>query len=260
MLEVVVENMKLGPVLVSKTILQLILFFLLLGFFGIPSFSQYQKKETIIVESEVDTNGIEAPAVTIQATQNKFGWKSIENVSIWHNFVLYEHCERINMTIDQCIHNDTIRLTDFLANAQIEKNFDSEAPLLLNLSASSVYWREDLTPSVFGKHYTVKSPKSISLNQDYCMTFVLARNFTFYVFVHDEDFFLNNANPLGPPPSNYWTFDGHVHRNHYQEVTLIKQTKLNLDRRACEEDPDYSFTKCIKEKSSEKVIDSWASI
>ena len=56
----VVENMKLSLVLVSKTILQLVLFFLFLAFFGLPSFSQYQKKETIIVKSELDTQGIEA--------------------------------------------------------------------------------------------------------------------------------------------------------------------------------------------------------
>ena len=105
---VLVNNMKPNLVLVSKTILQLLLFCLFLGFFGIPSFNQYQRKETIIVKSELETTGIEAPAVTLQATQNNFGWKSIENGSLWHNFDLYDHCERINMTIEQCVQSDTI--------------------------------------------------------------------------------------------------------------------------------------------------------
>ena len=249
--------MKLSLVLVSKTILQLLLFFLFLAFFGLPSFSQYQKKETIIVKSELDTQGIEAPAVTLQAIQNKFGWKSAGN-ELWYNFELYEHCERINMTIEQCIQNDSIKLTDFLEDIRIDKNYDSRSatPLLLNLSTSSAYWREDMTATAFGKYFTFNSPKSISLNQDYCMTFILVRNFTFIVFVHDEDFFLNVANPWGPPV-NYWTFEafkGPFPKNHYQELTLTKQTKLNLDRRPCEEDPAYSFTKCIKENSSKKVI------
>ena len=95
---------------VSKTILQLLLFSLFLSFFGIPSFNQYQRKETIIVKSEVETTGIEAPAVTIQATQNNFGWKSIEKGSFWHDFDLYEHCEKINMTIETCVQSDTITL------------------------------------------------------------------------------------------------------------------------------------------------------
>ena len=117
--------MKLSPVLISKTILQLVLFSLFLGLFGIPSFNQYQRKETIIVKSELETTGIEAPAVTIQATQNNFGWKSTENGSLWQEFDLYEHCERINMTIEQCIQTDTITLKDFLTNVEIKGNFSA---------------------------------------------------------------------------------------------------------------------------------------
>ena len=249
----VVNNMKLNPVLVSKTILQLLLFCLFLGFFGIPSFNQYQRKETIIVKSELETTGIEAPAVTLQATQDNFGWKSVENGSIWYKFAVLEHCERINMTLEQCIRSDTMKLDDFLIDIQIRKNFDTEAPPLLNKSTSSAYWKEGMTATAFGRYFTFKAPKSITLNQEYCMTFVLVKNFTIIVYVHDEDFFFNTANPLGPP-INYWTFPGISERNHYQELTLTKQTKLNLDRRPCNEDPDYSFTKCIKENVSKKVM------
>ena len=69
--------MKLNILLFSKTTLQLVLFFLFLTFFGIPSFKQYQRKETIVVKSELETEGIEVPAVTLQATLDNFlGWKS----------------------------------------------------------------------------------------------------------------------------------------------------------------------------------------
>ena len=247
---VLANNMKPNLVLVSKTILQLLLFCLFLGFFGIPSFNQYQRKETIIVKSELETTGIEAPAVTLQATQNKFGWKSIEQRIVWHEFDLYEHCENINMTIEQCIQNDTITLSDFLANVSIENNFVSS--VLLNMSSSLAYWTEDMSTTAWGKQFTFKPPKSITLNQDYCMTFSLFKNFTFFVMVHDEDFFFNNANPLAPPV-NYWTFNGLFQRNAYQELTLTKHKKLNLEQRPCEEDPDYSFIHCIKENSAKKV-------
>ena len=243
--------MKLNPVLFSKTILQLLLFCLFLGFFGIPSYDQYQRKETIIVKSELETTGIEAPAVTLQATQNNFGWKSTENGSLWQEFDLYEHCERINMTIEQCIQTDTITLKDFLTNVEIKTIF-SPYSISFNLSSLLTYWTEDISATTFGKHFTFKPPKSTTLNQDYCMTFTLVKNFEFSVFVHDEDFFLNNANPLGPPV-NYWTFNGKFQKNAYQELTLTKHKNLNLDQRPCEEDPDYSFTNCIKENSSKKV-------
>ena len=244
--------MKLSLVLVSKTILQLLLFCLFLGFFGIPSFSKYQKKETIVVKSEKDTVGIEAPAVTLVATKNKFGWKSARNESYWYNFVLYEHCERINMTIEQCVQKDSFKLTDFLEDARIEKAMNSSVSVFLNLSSASADWGEDMTATAFGKYFTFKPPKFTTLNQDSCMNFILLRNFTYNAFVHDEDFFVNNANPLGPPV-NYWIFEGPSQKNHYQELILTKHTKLNLDQRPCEEDPVYSFTKCIKENSSKKV-------
>ena len=244
--------MKLSLVLLSKTILQLLLFCLFLSFFGIPSFTQYQKKETIVVRSEKDTDGIEAPAVTLAATRNRFGWKSAQNESFWYNFVLYEHCERINMTIEQCIQKDSFKLTDFLADARIEKAINSSVSVFLNLSSASALWEEDMTATAFGKYFTFKPPKFTTLNQESCMNFQLLRNFTYTVFVHDEDFFVNNANPLGPPV-NYLTFEGRTQKNHYQELILTMQTKLNLDKRPCEEDPVYSFTKCIKENSSKKV-------
>ena len=74
----------------------------------------------MIVKSELDTEGMETPAVTIQATKNAFGWKSTqEGFSIWGDFELFEHCQRINMTLEKCIEEDTIKLADFLLGAKI---------------------------------------------------------------------------------------------------------------------------------------------
>ena len=193
---------------VSKTTLQLLLFGLFLAFFGLPSFTKYHKKETLIVKTEMDTDGMEAPAVTIQATKDAFGWKSAQDgCSLWGEFELFEHCQRINRTLDQCVEEDSIQFMDFFLGAKIEKLFDSSAPLLMNLSSKPL-WREDMTVTVFGKYFAFHSPQKIALNQDYCMTFTLVKNFTYLIFVHDEDFFLHNSNPLGPPV-NYRTFSGY---------------------------------------------------
>ena len=109
-----------------------------------------------------------------------------------------------------------------------------------------------MTVTVFGKYFTFNTPKSITLNQDYCMTFTLVRNFTYVVFVHDKDFFLHNSNPLSPP-INYRSFSGSTEKNHYQELSLTRQKKLNLDQRPCDEDEDYSFTNCIGKYVSNQV-------
>ena len=109
-------------------------------------------------------------------------------------------------TLDQCVEEDSIQFRDFLLGAKIEKLFDSSAPLLMNFSSKPL-WKEDMTVTVFGKYFTFHSPQKIALNQDYCMTFTLVKNFTYLIFVHD-DFFLHNSNPLGPPV-NYRTFSGY---------------------------------------------------
>ena len=246
--------MKLKVLLISKTTLQLVLFFLFLTFFGIPSFKQYQRKETIVIKSELETDGIEVPAVTLQATlDNTLGWKSVKEEDInWISFELFEHCKGINKTIEECVQTDTIKLSDFLAEARFENTYDSSNSVQIDLSPSSLDWKEDMTTTGFGKHFTFKFSKPFVFDDEYCLMFSLFRNFTFFLFVHDENFFFYNANSLGPP-INYQTFQGLNEKNHYQELTLTKHTKLNLDRQPCEENTAYSFNSCIKESLSKQV-------
>ena len=60
---------------------QILLFVVFLIFFGFPSVKKYLDQETIIIKSEEETNGIEAPVITILAMKNFFGWKSKQNVT-----------------------------------------------------------------------------------------------------------------------------------------------------------------------------------
>ena len=74
--------MRLNILLLSKTILQLLLFSLFLAFFGIPSLTQYQRKEIIVLKSESKTGaGIEPPAVNLLATRNSLGWKTVKKTN-----------------------------------------------------------------------------------------------------------------------------------------------------------------------------------
>ena len=58
--------MEVNFLLFSKTTVQILLFFLFMAFFGLPSYDQYQKEETLVIKTELETEGIEVPAVTIQ--------------------------------------------------------------------------------------------------------------------------------------------------------------------------------------------------
>ena len=53
-----------------NALVQLILVVLFLMLFGIPSIQKYLDKETIIVSSEEEINGIEAPAITVFVLKN----------------------------------------------------------------------------------------------------------------------------------------------------------------------------------------------
>ena len=91
-------NVKTVMLMVLKTILQLLLFVTFMKLFGIASFDKFQRKETIVVKSELDTGGIEDPAVTIQATKNNLGWKSVQSGEDFDSFELFAHCKQINLT------------------------------------------------------------------------------------------------------------------------------------------------------------------
>ena len=94
---------KFGLVFLLKAALQLVLFILFLYFFGVPSVRTYQRKETFVAEYEEHTNGIEAPAMTIQAIQNTSGWKSPGGKGYWKSFEVFQHCAGIKSSSIRCL-------------------------------------------------------------------------------------------------------------------------------------------------------------
>ena len=237
-------------VFISKAVLQLLLFIFFLIFFGIPSLRTYQKKDTIVVKSEMDTHGIEAPAVTIQAVTltNASGWKNYGGEVYWKSFEIFQHCSRSNTTILKCVQDHSIDRASFLKNVRFGDNPDTA-----NSDINSFEWTEDLGPTAWGRAFTMTLiGTKLTQDDESCLKFVLEKQFQYNVFVHDEDFNVYNNNPLGIR-NNHWSFEGNKQKSFYQEVILTKKTKLNLEKRPCEEDSHYSFTVCVKENLSAKV-------
>ena len=61
----------------ANSILHLALFVLFLIFFGVPSLEKYLEKQTIVISSEEQSNGIEAPAITFAL--KKPSWISVDD-------------------------------------------------------------------------------------------------------------------------------------------------------------------------------------
>ena len=243
-----------------------LLLVLFMVFFGIPSIQKYQNKETIFLSSKKLTNGIEAPAVTIIALNNNtsYGWKTKSNQtsSVMGRYTytfLLDHCKEINQTdLETCISEDSFGLTDFLTTATFGMTVSSQG----ELNRSS--WREDMDTTSNGRHFTWNPKKLISPVVEHFMFLTLFRNVNFFIFVHDIDFYFISTNPLGTAIA-FWEFKGNSMSNHYQEITLIKHKRLNLDHQPCEEAKDYRFTTCVMESLAAKVgcrrpWDNWTRI
>ena len=239
--------------LVSGTniLLHLLLFLFFLTFFGVPSIEKYLARKTIVIFSEEHTNGIEAPAITFVASNGWIGWKTADE-SMEDPFDMVAHCQRLNTTdMESCISRDTFQLADFLRAARL--GFYDEEHSFLSESSSS-FWTEDITVHYLGRHFTLQPSQKITRNSSDTPSFFLDASFSYSVFIHDENFFLINYNPMGLP-SRVWTIKGESRKggSSFHQITLTKHKRLNLDQRSCEEDPSYNFNTCVKEKLSAKV-------
>ena len=239
----------------TNSILQIILFVLFLVFFGVPSIEKFLEKQTIVISSEEETNGIEAPAITFVALKRQgvaIGWKLVDESPTYYSFAMVQHCQAKNFTdMQSCQKNDTFGRNDFLTSAKLGF-YKEHSRSLLNESSM---WTEDMTVTYYGRHFTLNPSMKITKAPNHSLIFEVDSSFDYSIWLHDENYFIVNQNPYGLP-SKLWIITGNelsgVH-GFYHEITLTKHKKLNLDRRPCEEDPSYSFTSCTKEKLSEQV-------
>ena len=244
-------------VLGTNFLLHLISFVLFLAYFGVPSIEKYLEKQTIIVTSEEHTKGIMAPAVTVSAARNSIlGWKTLNESIIedFKSFDLFDHCNSLNITdIETCVSNDTFQLSDFVKTARLGFTEQTTTKDFLDKSSSS-YWTEDFTSHYIGRHFTLKPSVTISKSDSDVIAFHLDAVFSYFVLIHDENFFVFNQNPLGLP-SRFWLVKGKSGNGsgYYYKMTLTKHKKLNLDHKPCEDDPKYNFNCCVKESLLKKV-------
>ena len=232
-----------------------LLFVLFMVFFGIPSIEQYQKKETIFITSEKMTNGFDAPAISLIALDNNigYGFKTETNqtnsitAKTTGNF-LWDHCQEINqIDLEDCISSDSYELTDFVKTAIIDLPI---RPNFGNLNKS--LWHEDIGPASQGRVYTWNPQRTITRNWTELIFLSLKRNLKFFIAVHDINFYFISNSQRGATQA-FWEFNGSTTKNHYREIALVKQKRLNLDHQPCQEAEDYIFLDCVKENLAQQV-------
>ena len=171
-------------VLATHLILHVVLFILFLIFFGVPSVKKYLDKETIVIYSEEQTNGIEAPAITLVALRKdkkdssamRIGWKSIAENLTPLTFSMFDHCQGMNFTdMNACLKNDTTERDEFLKSARL--GFDEENSTSFVDKSSSSMWSEDMTATFVGRHFTLKPSMTIAPSPDDFLTLKLGTGF-----------------------------------------------------------------------------------
>ena len=225
-----------------KLLLQLLLLGLFLHIFGLPAMQRYQAKEVLLVTSLRDTDGLEAPAVTIVVSRNETltGWKS-NNGFKYYNWV--EHlCKNYlseNQSIVACIEEKTFNLSEISKKVTLGIGRRSRP--------AEVNWTEDFTHSSTGRQYTLKIDKRLSVGKlTHLIRIRLQPNLVYSIFFHDEKYFYISRNPVSGPPSVQKIVDPQKLPYYYQ-IGLTEVKELNLPNDPCNEDPDYSFNACIKE-------------
>ena len=113
-------------------------------------------------------------------------------------------------------------------------------------------WTKDIGITSNGRHFTWDPQRFITPKMDDFIFVSVYKNFKFYVFVHDVKFYTVSTNPLGTT-SAFWEFEANSMPSHYQELTLVKHKRLNLEHQPCEEAEDYSFIRCVKESLAEQI-------
>ena len=197
---------KFHPTLIFyfNIVLQLSLFVIFLNFFGIPAITKYQNKETMVVYSEEETDGIEAPAITMLAVKDTgFGWKTVgKRVTSLALFFMVGQCEKVGFSdVETCVSNDTFDLSEFLKEARLGLYDGMGTTSLFRDPSTSPLWTEDMTVTFSGRYFTLSLSRIITRRESDVILFRVdsTSSFSYTFFVHDENFFLMNINPFSLP-------------------------------------------------------------
>ena len=113
---------------------------------------------------------------------------------------------------------------------------------------ASELWREDFTDPRFGRSYTLEYPHLRGSNwrtDDINLHINNSDGLPRRIFIHDPSYFVINVDPLAIPMTRILLTprSGRV----YYSLNVREHRKLNTPHNPCVEEPDYSFTTCVKE-------------
>ena len=219
-----------GPRIVA----QIILLVVFVAFFGLHDLERFLKKEVLVVKTLKETDGIPSPAITIGAVQQ------INNQS----------CFNRNVSIERCLEKAFLKKSDIIKSVRIGLENEEE----VNLTEEIL--REDFTFNWPGIYFTLTLPLKMDTDvMDNMILIGLNKDLNYIFFVHDREYFLLNDNPTAiPGEMRLLDVSNEEKPKRWQyRLELAEVNKLNLPTSPCINDPNYSFSSCVRKRMASKV-------
>ena len=229
--------------LFTKVLVQVLLLFLALNFFGLPSLRRYYDNEVVVIKSLDNSSGLPTPAVSV-CPNNGFP-RNGSNLGLYSSRIETVCKGKEGKEISKCVENASYGLA-----SAIEK--------LLVPGKISVGKKE--LPKLFVSHFThTPTGMCFTLNKTYNFSRIPDRgsllmihfktNSIYTVFLHDPSLFLVTFNPKMPLTRLVIDQPGTISRR----VDIIQHHKLDRPSNRCNPSPSYSLTACVKTFLSREI-------
>ena len=189
----------------------------------------------MVVVSQKDEGGIIAPAITVfpWSTEN-LGLKINipENLDPYDMYDMYEISGRQG-TVEEWLQKISYNYSEIL--------FDTNLGWV-RLKSLKNSWIEDVTQSYYGRSYTLELEKGTKIgpsDADDQLFIHLLHNATYYIEVHDGNFYLGFMNPNIPIEFVHVRTSNEPSFYNFFETTEVEN--LNRPAKPCDPDPHYNF-------------------
>ena len=223
------------------------LFLVFTWLFAIPNIAKYLDDESLIIESYETppaSTEIAAPSIMLCPANpvTGLGWTN-ENVSLKSSVGIFKTaCDQATDDLEACVVDNTYKFEESILDVILpgqDKSVGLEA------------FKSDMTFAPAGVCHTFENISTIltfgeSFRQGGSLTINLNVSIMFILLVSDMKFTYFSLNKEAIPGIRETLLPENLERSF--QIKITKHIKRNTAKKPCNENPDYSFTFCLKEK------------
>ena len=227
-----------------KLVYVAVLFSAFLCFFGIPNVRQYLADDNLVVDfTEISAGKPNpAPAITICSLNpsTRHGWKP--NVtSVW------DACAEAaaQQQLEACVVENTFSLEESILS------FVKPGMVIEAVNSSGEHFYSEMPLTVAGQCHSLASQIELYTVAEWYKFGTLSINMNnslaYYIAIYDKNFFYMSLNAKAFP--GFWLkLEGYKQRDVLYMLDVVKHQRRSTANTPCNEDQDFNFSNCVKEK------------